>query len=119
MAGPSFSSGTINVSQNADWVVNFLYTIDGEPIDLTGSTLNMQIRKREEENSVMVDLSSPLNGIAITDALLGEFTITIKRDITRRIPPDEYVTDITRLRPDGLVERLFEGVANINLGTTR
>lgn len=119
MSGPSFTSGTINVSQNADWVVNFVYTIDGNPIDLTGSTLNMQVRKREEENSVMIDLYSPLNGIAVTDALSGEFTITIKRDITRRIAPDQYVTDITRLRPDGLVERLFEGVANINLGTTR
>jgi hypothetical protein len=119
MAGPAFSTGTINVSQNADWLVHFLLTSDGNPIDLTGSTINMQIRKREGENSVMVDLSSPENGIAVTEPLLGEFTITIKRDITRRIPPDEYVTDITRLRPDGLVERLFEGVANINLGTTR
>ena len=124
MGGPAYYSGTMNISKNEDWVVAFIYSIanaDGSltPIDLTGSTIKIEIRKREEDHEASVSVYSPDGGITITDAANGKFTVLMDRYKLVRLAPGEYVSDIVRLMPNGLQERLWEGVAEVVEGTTR
>jgi hypothetical protein len=119
MAGPAYSTGVVNVSHNADWAVLFVYEADGEPMNLTGSTIRMQVRKVEEAATAIIDVFSPDGGIEFLDAIAGQFVINISREKSQRAPPGEYVTDIVQERSDGRRIVLFEGVANITMGITR
>jgi hypothetical protein len=125
MAGPAYYSGQMNIALNEDWIVPFLYqTVDitgtiFSPIDLTGSTLKLEIRIQETDHEALVSVFSPGNGIIITDAIQGEFTILIDRPHLIHLSAGQYFTDLVRLTPDGYQERLWEGVALVVQGTTR
>ena len=126
MAGPSYYTGTMNIALNEDWVVAFVYNSVGSdgvtltPIDLTGSLLKLEIRTQETDNEAIVfSFSSPNDGIWITNATAGQFTVTIERDKSARLAPGTYVTDLVRLMPSGLQERMWEGTCTVVEGTTR
>jgi hypothetical protein len=125
MAGPAYYSGVMNIAQNEDWVVPFVYgaSPDGgvttTPIDLTGSTLMLEIREQESDHEAVVSVSSPSDGIAITDAPNGAFQITMTRDKLARLWPGDFVSDLVRLMPSGLIERMWEGTVTVVEGTTR
>lgn len=125
MPGPAYYSGTMNLAKNEDWIVPFVYTTDNgdgtfTPIDLTGSTLWLEIRNHETDNEVFVSVSSAAgDGIVINDAAAGTFTIVIVRDQMVRMVPGDYVSDLVREMPNGFQERIFEGVAMVVEGTTR
>ena len=127
MAGPAYYTATVNIAKNDDWVVGFQYLTPnpdgtpGPPIDLTGSTLKMEIRQNETDNEALLWVdSNPNNGIWITNPPEGQFTVVLDRvDHLSRLAPGTYVTDLVRLMPDGSQERLFEGTATVVEGTTR
>jgi hypothetical protein len=125
MAGPSYYSGTMNISRNEDWVVPFLYqSVDSTgtvftPIDLTGSVLKLEIRTQETDHEALVSVSSPDDGIIINNATQGLFTIVIDRPHMIYLAPGQYFTDLVRLMPNGYQERLWEGSATVVQGTTR
>jgi hypothetical protein len=125
MAGPSYYSGVINISKNEDWVVPFAYgTVDSTganftPIDLTGSTLKLEIRIQEIDHEALVSVYSPDGGIAITNATQGQFQILMDREHLIHLAAGQYFTDLVRLMPNGYQERLWEGTANVVEGTTR
>jgi hypothetical protein len=120
MAGPAFYSGVMNIAKNEDWIVPFVYREpSGTPINLAGSTLKLEIRRQESDHEALVSISSPQNGITITNAAQGEFTILINRTLLARVAPGNYVTDLVRLMPTGLQERIWEGAAVVVEGTTR
>ena len=125
MAGPAYYTGTMNIAQNEDWAVPFVYQAqasDGtlSPIDLSGSLLKLEIRVQESDyEAIVFSFSSPDDGIFITDAVNGMFTITITRDKSARLAPGTYVTDLVRLMPSGYQERIWEGSCTVVEGTTR
>ena len=125
MAGPSYYSGVINISKNEDWVVPFAYgTVDSTganftPIDLTGSTLKLEIRTLEIDHEALVSVYSPDGGIAITNAAQGQFQILMDREHLIHLAAGQYFTDLVRLMPNGYQERLWEGTAFVVEGTTR
>jgi hypothetical protein len=115
----------MNIAKNEDWAVGFTYgwtdpdTEEFTPINLTGSVLRWQIRRREEDHEVLVFVNSPDNGITITNAAAGEFTVVIPRDKLVRLSPGDYASDLVREMPSGLIERLWEGTVDVVEGTTR
>lgn len=131
MSGPAFYTGTINIAKNEDWIVSFTYTTNDAtpvPINLTGSTLELQLRAYETDHTAVVATSSPASGITIDNAPAGQFTITIAHAETtdlaepssiRLIAGQPYVADLVRLRPDGEIERIFETAVTVSEGTTR
>jgi hypothetical protein len=125
MAGPAYYSGQINIAKNEDWIVPFVYqTVDTTgtiftPIDLTGSLLKLEIRVLETDHEAIVSVFSPSNGIIFTNATLGQFTILIDRLLLVRLAAGDYFTDLVRLMPNGLQERMWEGTATVVEGTTR
>jgi len=125
MAGPAYYSGTMNIAKNADWVVPFVYgtlASDGvtiNPIDLTGSTIKMEIKADELEHEGIVYCYSPDGGIYINDdPTTGSFWIVVLRTQSIRLAPGGYVADIVRTMPSGYQERLWEGTCVVVDGTT-
>jgi hypothetical protein len=60
--------------------------LDGDPFDLSGYTLYMSVKKNLNDAANFFQLSSPASGIVITDALNGEFTVTIPGANTSGLP---------------------------------
>jgi hypothetical protein len=123
MAGPAYYSVAIFISMNEDWAVPFQYTSSvgppAVPIDLTGSTLRMQLRKQESDHEAEISVWSPNNGIWIYDAVNGKFQIIITRGAMLQLVPGDYVCDLVRTMTTGYQERIFEGTATVVEGTTR
>ena len=124
MAGPAYFTGTMNIAKNEDWLMPFLYgTQDTSgtftPTNLTGSTIRLQIRKTEEDHEATVAVNSPDNGITITNAAGGAFTVLLDRPRLVRLAPGDYVFDMVRLLASGLQERICEGTATVVEGTAR
>jgi hypothetical protein len=125
VSGPAYYTGTMNIATNDDWVVPFIYATQnadgsaGPPIDLTGSTLMMEIRHQVQDHEVVVTLTSPDNGIIITNAVAGAFTIVIPRDTLEQLEPGSYVSDLVRLMPNGFQERLLDCAVTVAEGVTR
>jgi hypothetical protein len=125
MSGPAYYTGQMNIALNDDWIVPFLYATSPDggvtttPIDLTGSTLKMEIRRQESDHTVLVAASSDTQGITITDAPGGAFTILLDRNMLSQLMPGDYVSDLVRDMTNGYQERIWEGTATVVLGTTR
>jgi hypothetical protein len=124
MAGPAYYSAIVSIAKNEDWIVPFVYSSPngggaGVPINLTGSTLKLEVRMREADHEALISVFSPDNGIVITDAAAGQFTITIARSRLSRVAAGSYFVDFVRLTPTGVQERIWEGEATIVDGTTR
>jgi hypothetical protein len=125
MAGPAYYSGQMNISKNEDWIVPFLYQMVDQtgtviaPIDLTGSTLKLEIRIQETDHEALVSVFSPDHGIILTNAAQGQFTILLDRPHLVHLAAGEYYCDLVRLMPNGLQERVWEGQAYVVEGTTR
>jgi hypothetical protein len=110
----------MNIAKNYDWVVSFKYTdAASNPINLTGSTIKMEIRNLETDHTAVVSVYSPNNGIAIPTPTNGQFEIFITRDELARLSAGDYVADMVRLMPSGLQERIWEGTVTVVEGTTR
>ena len=125
MAGPSYYTGQMNVAKNEDWVVPFLYQMVDEtgtvvsPIDLTGSTLKLALRKQEIDHEALVLVFSPDGGIMLTNPTQGLFQVVILRNLLSNLEAGQYFADMVRLMPNGYQERMWEGVAVVVEGTTR
>ena len=119
--GPAYYTAQISLALNEDWIVPFVFTnADGTPIDLTDSVLRLQFRNTDTDTHAVVSLSSDSNGIVITDATNGAFTVVIARGNQLLRANSSYVCDLVRLNTNNEIQdRLFAGVANVTLGVTR
>jgi hypothetical protein len=59
---------------------------NGNALDLTSAVLTMTARYETTSTGVVFQLTSPSNGIVITDATAGEFTVTIPSVATILVP---------------------------------
>lgn len=104
-----------NVSNNTDFSFAIaLTTSGGGALDLTNSTLRMQVR------------SSPLSPVLIfpvtvtvTNVTGGLVTISAPLSVMATVPPGTYSHDMVRLRPDGITEQVWTGTLTVVAGVTR
>jgi hypothetical protein len=128
MPGPAFFSGTMNIAKNEDWSVPLEYLVDYtpvsgdpeniQPLDITDSTFKLQIRKTEADNTAVVTVETG-DGIEITNAAGGEFTVTITRAKLKRLHAGDYFGDLVRTDPNGFAERMWEGKVIVVEGVSR
>jgi hypothetical protein len=113
---------TVNLStfSDADGVAAFELEVNAAPLNLTGSILRMMIRHRATDAEVPISLTSVgSDGITITDAVGGAFTLTIPRAKLSRLAAGDYVHSLIRQRPDGLFEDVWHGALTHQIGPTR
>ena len=87
----------IQIWRNDTWSQVFLLTANDVPIDLTGSTVEIQVRQRPNSETALLTLTEA-NG-AITVGGVDDNQITINYGVD--IAAGSYVYDMTVLFPNG------------------
>jgi hypothetical protein len=110
----------ITVENDADFYRQFAYqTVDGAPIDLTGNTLRMGIRKRAEDVTEDMLLTTENGGLAIIDPVNGIFTVRLTQDQLVHLPVGDYEHSLIRLLSDNERYRMWSGTLTNNPGASR
>lgn len=95
---------------------------DGDPVDLTGYRIRLQVRQDPGASVKLVDFDSDdLDpGMTITPlGVSGSFTITFAPSVTLGLNFTSCEYDLTATSPGGVVYRLHEGKASVSPGVTR
>lgn len=109
----------ITVENDADFYRQFLYQYtDGSPIDLTGNTMKMGIRKRAEDVVEEMLLTTENGGLAITDAPNGAFTVRITQPQLGQLALGDYEHSLIRMT-NGMFLRVWTGMLTNNAGPSR
>ncbi|MBT8147286.1 MAG: hypothetical protein KJN90_10570 [Gammaproteobacteria bacterium] len=89
-------------------------------IPLTDYLIEMQVRPFKQSSEILADLDSDTKGgVVLTDAINGEFTITLTGASTAAWRNDEAVYDIRGTNGSSIPERIAEGEIYLNKSTTR
>lgn len=94
----------------------------GDPIDLTGYRVRMQVREAPASTSPLVDFDSDNLGAGETIGTLdatGVIDIKLAPSVTTPLTFQTAEWDITVESAGGEVTRLLEGKASVSLGVTR
>jgi hypothetical protein len=122
----------IHIDQGATWTLQLTWKdTSGTPINLTGYTARMQIRKDFKESTARLSLSSPSNGIVLGGSA-GTIQITASKTATSGIEVDyatlflhegkraqSMVYDIELESADGTATRILQGTAFVYPEVTR
>jgi hypothetical protein len=113
-------TGDAAIEQGATYTKQIVWKDGGGvPMDLTGYSARMQIRKTIGSTKVLVDLAtSPGSGIALGGAL-GTIVLTISAALTTAITEAVGVYDLELVSGGGVVTRLLEGDVEIKPEVTR
>lgn len=107
----------IKIEDDADFQYLFIYKVGGVPFDLTGSTLEMGVRKKAVDVTSVLDLKMG-NGITFDDAVNGRFVITILKEKLETMPPGDYMHSLIRTT-SGLRKHMWSGTLTLTKGPTR
>jgi hypothetical protein len=88
------------------------------PVDLTGYTARMQVRKTFASEEKLLDLTTE-NGAIVLGGALGTITITASATATSNIDAKTGVYDVELQSSSGIVTRLIEGDVTIKPEVTR
>jgi hypothetical protein len=112
----------ITVENDADFYRSFAYqTTDGVPIDLTGATMRMILRKNASDVTVYIELTTdPGEGIQIISPPTGgTFTVLISQAQLEQLPVDDYVHSLIMTAPSGLQTKIWSGTLTTLAGPSR
>jgi hypothetical protein len=110
---------TITTYNDADFYRTFLWqTIDGVPIDMTGMSLEMMLRRHARDEAAVLRLGSDTGEIVLTDPVNGQFTVMIKQDALVRLGLGDF--DHSNIAThDNFKLRVWSGTLTNNAGATR
>lgn len=95
---------------------------DGDPIDLTGYSVRMQIRQTPTATTKLLDFDSDDLDAGMTIGDLDEtgvVDIAIAPSVTSGLAFNSAEWDLVIESPSGVVTRLVQGKASVSLGVTR
>jgi hypothetical protein len=91
----------------------------GTGIDITGYTIEMHVRKGEEDEDTLLELATGGSGIVLTTPASGIFTVTITATQTAALPAGAWVYDLEMDDGSGVKTRLIEGTFTVDREITR
>lgn len=106
------------IEQGADYRKVFRRTAGGHPIDMTGCTARMHIRRHVRSEEVWLDLTTE-NGRLIIDGAAGQIEIDLSEEDTRGLLARNGVYDLEIVDSDGRVIRFLEGTVEVSAEVTR
>jgi hypothetical protein len=95
----------IQLWRNDSWVQTFAITADNVAVDLTGSTITIQVRKTANATAVDLSLSTGGNGITIAGASNNQ--IVLNKVVN--IAAGNYLYDMNVTFPSGVVKTYVWG----------
>ena len=109
----------LTCENDADFYRAFTYqTAALTPIDLTGATFAMDVRRHAEDATVFLQLSTATGEITITEAPNGVFTILITKEKLLALTPGDYDQSLI-MTQNGIRVRVWSGTLTNNWGPTR
>jgi hypothetical protein len=109
----------ITCENDADFIHGFSYLYkSGGPVDLSGSTMRMGIRRRAEDITEDMLLTTENGGIIITDAANGQFTVNITQHQLEILAIGDYEHSLIRMTA-GMQLRIWSGTLTNNPGASR
>ena len=104
------------MDQGSVFTLNLAYEDpDGNPIDLTGFTARMQLRRKFDSTAVLT-LTTSNGGLVITGPT-GNILITVTDEQTEDLESGFYVYDLD-LNNAGVITRLIQGQATVSAEVT-
>lgn len=91
----------------------------GLPVNLTGYSASMQIRRSHGDATALVSLTSAANGGLTIEGTDGRVRIEIPAATTTTLTAGRYVYDLVLTDLSSKKKRLVEGVAIVDAGVTR
>ena len=111
---------TITTHTDSDFFRGFIYQTEaGTPIDMTGDKLRMGIRRRAEDATEEMLLTTENGALAITNPSGGRFTVGITQTQLLELGPGEYEHSLIRIRTNGQKLRMWSGTLFNNAGPSR
>jgi hypothetical protein len=110
----------ITVENDADFCRMFQYVMasDGTPIDITGASLEMMLRRHAADETAILRLATDTGDFMLTDPANGFFTLLIKQDVLVHLGLGDYDhSNIMTL--GGYKTRIWSGTLTNNAGPTR
>jgi hypothetical protein len=111
----------ITVANDADFYRTFRYQHreTGLPIDLTGGSMVMMLRRRATDEVAVLRLGTDTGEIQIAaDPTTGEFTVYISQDTLERLGLGEFAQSAV-LTKDGRKNSVWTGLFTNNPGPSR
>jgi hypothetical protein len=91
---------------------------DGDPINLTGYTARMQVRRRSGDQGVVLELTTENDRITLGDAA-GTIDLDVDADVMAAVEANLHRYDLELESPGGQVTRLLQGSFNVDPEVTR
>jgi hypothetical protein len=114
------SAGQLNltVEQGAAFR-HTLYWLDADrrPVDLTGYSARMHVRRSERDPATLLELTTENGRIAFAEG--AAIVLTLPSEVTAAITWGRARYDLVLTGPDGEATRLVEGFVNVSRGITR
>ena len=109
----------ITVTNDADFYRTFIWkTVAGAPINLTGGTMEMMLRRRAEDITALMRLGTDTGEIALVDPTAGTFTVRITQEALERLGLGEFEHSNIFTQGDSK-QRIWSGSFINNAGPTR
>jgi len=108
----------ITIEQGATFQMVVTWEYNDTPIDLTGYTARMQVRRTHKSTTALLDFTTE-NGAITLGGALGTITVVGAATLTDDVPAKPCVYDLELVSSGGIVTRLIEGAATITPEVTR
>jgi hypothetical protein len=109
----------ITTQSDADFYRSFaLQTVDGAPIDLSGATFEMMLRRHATDEAAVLRLGSDTGEIVLVDPVNGQFTVRIAQSALVRLGLGDFDQSNIMSR-SGYKTRIWSGTLTNNPGPTR
>jgi hypothetical protein len=112
---------TITTQNDADFYRAFQYVTNAEvpvPIDMSGSSLEMMLRRRADDAVALMRLGTDTGEIVFVDATIGKFTIMIRQIELVRLGLGDFDHSLIMTQL-GTKTRIWSGTLINNAGPTR
>lgn len=110
---------SITIEQGATFLLELIWkNPDETPINLTGYTARMQVRKKYADTVKVLDLTTQ-NGKIVLTPLQGKINVTIPATDTANVTIKTGVYDLELESSTGVVTRLIEGSVTVTPEVTR
>ena len=109
----------ITVENDADFYRVFQYqTVAGVPIDITGCTLEMMLRRRASDETALLRLATDTGEMVLLDPVNGKFSVLIAQLTLERLGTGDFDHSNIMTR-GGYKTRIWSGTITNNAGPTR
>ena len=112
---------TVNiiVANDADFYRTFIWqTLAGTPIDMTGMSLEMMLRRHAQDNAAVLRLGTDTGEIVLIDPVNGQFTVRIAQSELAQLGLGDF--DHSNIATQsGYKVRVWTGLITNNAGPTR